>query len=611
MIGRRHARLVGAAAVALLVAAACAEQAPSDQPIQSNAGSSEGICARATEVREALLAAIDGVVDCAEVADEHLASIDGTLDLSGRGIETIDGDDLIGLDRLQGIDLRDNRLRQLPGQLFSRLASLCHVNVHDNPGAPFVYELRLVEIQTDDLRSVAVESVRAPPFDVNVLLRNEHVALSRAVVRISAGEPRSSTAQLGGVFGAERGEVWIADAAFASGSDCGQRLVHRGLELAFDQSELIVAATPTNHEPEAMPATSGACAGIPTQVIAVSAQSFARDGRIERLVTSRSGACYTALTIEPAPGRTLGGDCTLTEYVETISGGTSQTNDTDGDCGWLRIEHSTGQGGTPLIEGCDAPEMRLRVDAENFNRSGRVDLVRYEPESRCFTFLSAAQDPDRDEPYQFSAGQSCQIGTGVPLSGDCGSILIWRGLGRGGVNNEHEARADVARIRPAVEGEADAGRIGLIEACLRLPELSIRINEDSFAVQQAVHAYRAAPDEQCFMALIVAPDPHAQSQGRVAGDRQCVVDAAFQLLGFPYLLPTTRAGNCGGLIHFAWYMPAAGQITEPEFARLVKEAARETADSGTEGWVASQGALLCVNDVCLLEWSSEDHDPEP
>ena len=42
-----------------------------------------GICARTEAVRDALLARIAGVTDCALVTDTHLAAITGTL-LSGR-----------------------------------------------------------------------------------------------------------------------------------------------------------------------------------------------------------------------------------------------------------------------------------------------------------------------------------------------------------------------------------------------------------------------------------------------------------------------------------------------------------------------------------------------
>ena len=594
-----------------LAVAACADQAPQAQPIEPDAALAAGICDRTPEIRTALLAAIDGAEHCAEVSDEHLGALDGTLDLSGLGIEGISPDDLSGLTRLRGLNLSGNQIHQIPTRLFARLPALCQVDVRDNPGAPFSYMLRLLETHADDLHSVAVDSDPAPPFSLNVLLSNEHVALSGAVVRISAGEQRSSLAQLGGVFGADEGQVWIADAAFAAGDECGQAFLHPGLEISVDRTELVVAAGQSIQGAEGAAEKNAVCAGIPTQVIVVGPHSFASDERIERLVTSRSGACFAAITIEPEPSSAPGGSCTVTEYVEAISGGTSQTGDLQGDCGWLRIEHSAGQGGAAGLEGCAVEELRLQVDAATFNRTGRADLVSFDQETRCYTFISAAQDPVRDEPLQFSPDQACSITTGAPLSGDCGSILIWSGVGRGGVNSEREARAEVARIRPAVEGEAEATHIGLIEACLGLPPLSIRLDADAFREAPAVHTYNADSDEQCHMALVVAPDPRVQSQIRVAGDRQCVVGAAFQLLGYPYLLPTTRTGDCSGLIHFAWYLPAGGQISEADFAALVKEAARDAGDSGAEGWFGSQAEMLCVNDVCALVWSQANQEAQP
>lgn len=610
MARRMQSVLMMAAAALLAAVAACSDQVPPEQTVESAAGPTAGICARAPEVREALLEAIDGAEHCSDVSDEHLAAIEGTLDLSGLQLAAISADDLGGLDRLRRLDLSGNRIGRLPDHLFSRLPGLCEVDLEDNPGAPFVYSLQLLETFSSDVRHLAVEAEPTPPFEVNVLLRNEHVALSGAVVRISAGEQRSTTAQLGGVFGADEGRVGIADAAFAAAVECGPVLRHPGIELSFEEAELVVDAQGAQTT-EAAPQQKAACAGIPTQEIVVRPDSFAGDEWISRLVTSRSGACFTAVTIGPEPSGGPGGPCTLTEYVEATRGGTSQMSDADGDCGWLRIERSAGQGGSTDLDGCAAATLRLRVDAETFNRRGRVDLVRYDPESRCYAFLSAAQDPDRDEPYRFAPDQACLVASGAPPSTDCGSILIWSGMGRGGVNSESEARAEVARIRPAVRGEAAAGQASLIAACLSLPPLSIPLDADAFAEQRTLHAYSADPDEQRFMALVVTPDPQALVKGESAAGRQCVVSTAFQLLGFPHLLPTTRSGDCGGLIHFAWYMPAGGQLSAAEFAGLVRDVAREAADSGTQGLLASQSELLCVNDVCILDWSRADGDAAP
>ncbi|MCY4618250.1 MAG: leucine-rich repeat domain-containing protein [Chloroflexi bacterium] len=603
MSRRQAAGVIGALAVLLVVVASCAEPPQDDQPAQPNAGSSDGICGRTPEIRTALLASISEVPDCADVTDEHLASIEGVLDLSNLDIEAIDAADLSGLDRVLAINLSGNRLGRLPDHLFAGLPSLCQVNVQDNPGAPFMYTMRLVESRSSDLHNVAVELAPSPPFNVNVLLHNEYVALSSPVVQLSAGEQRSTLAQLGGVFGAEQGEVWIVDAAFAGANGCGVQFIHPGIELSFDRDErVVVAAQPVQQDDE--PRTGNAlCAGIPTQVIVVGTHSFAHDEQISRLVTNRLGACYTAVTVAPEPGRDLGGTCTLSQYVESTSRGTSQTSDTDGDCGWLQIGVSSGQGGTPEIDGCTTSALHLRVDSETFNRTGRVDLVHYDAESRCYVFFSAAQDPDRDEPYRFSRGEACRIGAGVPLSGECGSILIWSGIGRGGVSSESEARAEVARIRPAAAGEADAGRAGLIEACLQLPPLSLRIDAGTLIEQRTLHTYSADPHEQCFMALVAALDPLAGIEQQIGPDQQCTVSTAFQLLGFPYLLPTTRSGDCDGLIHFAWFMPAGGQISAAEFAGMVEATAHAIADSETQSH--------CVNDVCVLEPSGMDDDADP
>ena len=302
----------------------------------------------------------------------------------------------------------------------------------------------------------------------------------------------------------------------------------------------------------------------------------------------------------------------MTEFVQPLSCGTSQSGTAEGDCDWLRIERLSGQGGLPPdVEGCAAPALTLRADAETFNRRGRVDVVRFDLAERCYSFLSVAQDPNRAEPHRFSTGQSCLLRSGQPPGGDCGSIVSWSGVGRGGVDSESDARAEVARIRPAQPEEADADQVALIDSCLRLTPLSIEVDADALGRGRALHAVSADSQGQCYMALVVAIDPTLDLPRAAPRSRRCAISAEFQLLGFPNFLPTTRTGDCEGLIHIAWFTPAGGQTTAAEFANLVENVADEIAGSEIGAWAPDGIEWLCVNEVCMLGRAGSDSDAEP
>ena len=83
-----------------------------------------GICARTEAVRDALLAEIAGVTDCALVTDTHLAAITGTLDLDREDITVLAAGDFDGLTALTQLDLESNELTALPAGVFDELTAL-------------------------------------------------------------------------------------------------------------------------------------------------------------------------------------------------------------------------------------------------------------------------------------------------------------------------------------------------------------------------------------------------------------------------------------------------------------------------------------------------------
>ena len=87
-----------------------------------------GICGRTEVVRDALVALVAGVSDCALVTDTHLAAITGELDLGGEEgvpkITALAAGDFDGLTSLERLTLTANALTTLPAGVFDELTSL-------------------------------------------------------------------------------------------------------------------------------------------------------------------------------------------------------------------------------------------------------------------------------------------------------------------------------------------------------------------------------------------------------------------------------------------------------------------------------------------------------
>ena len=91
-----------------------------------------GICGRTEEVRDALLAQIPGVSDCAAVTAADLAAITGPLDLSGQNITALAAGDFAGLTGLIELYLNNNKLTTLRGDVFAGLPVLTQLQLNNN-----------------------------------------------------------------------------------------------------------------------------------------------------------------------------------------------------------------------------------------------------------------------------------------------------------------------------------------------------------------------------------------------------------------------------------------------------------------------------------------------
>ena len=82
-----------------------------------------GICDRTPQVRDAILAKLRDVSDCAKVTDADLYYLQ-SLDLENSGITTLKSGDFEGMSRLFNIGLRRNNLGALPAGVFDDLGRL-------------------------------------------------------------------------------------------------------------------------------------------------------------------------------------------------------------------------------------------------------------------------------------------------------------------------------------------------------------------------------------------------------------------------------------------------------------------------------------------------------
>ena len=90
-----------------------------------------GVCDRTEQVRDAIVAAVPEVTDCADVTDTHLAAI-ARLNLRSDSIMALAAGDFAGLTSLKWLYLNDNQLASLPDGIFAGLTSLEWLDLDDN-----------------------------------------------------------------------------------------------------------------------------------------------------------------------------------------------------------------------------------------------------------------------------------------------------------------------------------------------------------------------------------------------------------------------------------------------------------------------------------------------
>ena len=193
-----------AVAMALLVTAVVAASM-SVAPSSTVLAQSSGICNRTQEVRDAILAKLSDVSDCANVTDSHLAGIAGDLTLSDKSISALKTGDFKGLSGLEQLYLDTNDLSDLPDGIFEGLESLDTLWLNFNTGSPFSLSMTL---EQEGSNSVVVKVAEGAPFDMEITLSAEGGTLSSTAVTVAGGSLKSEAVS---VSPSDKSRVQTAD----------------------------------------------------------------------------------------------------------------------------------------------------------------------------------------------------------------------------------------------------------------------------------------------------------------------------------------------------------------------------------------------------------------
>ena len=109
---------------------------------------------RTPEVRDAIIAAVDGVNAASDVTDTHLAAIT-SLDLRAEGITALKAGDFEGLSALTHLNLYGNQLSSLPDGIFEGLTALTTLRLGGNTVNPMLITVSLEKVGNGQFKAVA------------------------------------------------------------------------------------------------------------------------------------------------------------------------------------------------------------------------------------------------------------------------------------------------------------------------------------------------------------------------------------------------------------------------------------------------------------------------
>ena len=119
---------------------------------------------RTSQVSEAIVAAVTGVTDAANVTNTHLAAIT-ILNLRNKSITALNSGDFSGMTGLTNLNLYGNQLSSLPDGIFKGLTALTTLRLGDNTVDPMQIDVSLEEVGTNEYK---VSIPTGAPFAITV-----------------------------------------------------------------------------------------------------------------------------------------------------------------------------------------------------------------------------------------------------------------------------------------------------------------------------------------------------------------------------------------------------------------------------------------------------------
>ena len=136
-----------------------------------------GVCGRTAQVRDAIVAEIDGIDACENVTDAHLESIN-QLNLNDESISSLQAGDFAGLTEMQFLEMENNELRTLPAGVFAGLGELQVLSLNYNQVTALSSGLLsdLTALQRIGMRGNRLGSLPAGIFSGLTQLRTVHLS---------------------------------------------------------------------------------------------------------------------------------------------------------------------------------------------------------------------------------------------------------------------------------------------------------------------------------------------------------------------------------------------------------------------------------------------------
>ncbi len=155
---------------------------------------------RTPAVRDAIVAAVPGIIDAVQVTETHLASITH-LNLRMEGITSLKIGDFSGLVGLTSLNLHGNQLSGLPPGIFDGLTQLAKVRLGGNAVDPMLLFVGLQQVDVSEFRVVIPIGA---PFDMLLPIRveNGHLLDDVSIVKIPVGHTSSDSFIVRGTGGA-------------------------------------------------------------------------------------------------------------------------------------------------------------------------------------------------------------------------------------------------------------------------------------------------------------------------------------------------------------------------------------------------------------------------